>query len=190
MLKYKEEIADTYGKNISFIVPSITVHQLIQKDMKKFVQLIDTLGTEVAEFVQANCSTYKAGHTNNRLVTEHLVGLMDICDSETIIDIKCTNKIDRHMIKQVLAYALLSSYRSDLNIKTVIVYDAVSKKHVKLDVTETIKQDYDLSKIKHQTIWEQENKGRYLYMDKRDFTDNTNYQMYISQQEQRDIPWL
>lgn len=182
MLKYKEEIGDAYGKNASFIVPSITVHQLISKDMKKFVKLIDTLGTQTAEFIKTNCDFAKAKNVDNRLITKHLIGLMDICDSETIIDVKCTNKIDRRMIKQVLSYSLLSQYRQDLNIKTVIVYDAVSQKYVKLDVGEMVSMDNELLLLKEtlQLAYQAHNVSYpHIYMDCRDFNNSTNYKFYI-----------
>ncbi|MBQ2175297.1 MAG: hypothetical protein II453_09610, partial [Alphaproteobacteria bacterium] len=66
-----------------------------------------------------------------------LKALTDVMDEHTIVDIKCTNHIDKYMVEQVLSYHYLSQYRDDLHINRVIVYDAISGKHIEIHLPES-----------------------------------------------------
>ena len=69
------------------------------------------------------------------LSIEHIVGLADYITTDTILDVKVRNNIDEKCIRQVLAYHYLSTKRSDLHIKRVIVYDAVSDRAAVVDIS-------------------------------------------------------
>ena len=64
------------------------------------------------------------------LQTQQLCALMDIVSYDTIIDIKVTSQIKKEHLMQVLAYHYLSTYRSDLSIDRVIVYDASTDRYL------------------------------------------------------------
>ena len=49
-------------------------------------------------------------------------------------DRKVKGYIDEKMVKQVLAYHYMSTKRSDLDIKNLIIFDALSQNFVKLNV--------------------------------------------------------
>ena len=57
-----------------------------------------------------------------------------------ILDVKVRNYIDEKCVRQVLAYHYLSTKRSDLKSKRVIVYDATSDKAVTIDVSHKCSQ--------------------------------------------------
>ena len=62
--------------------------------------------------------------------------MADYITANTILDVKVRNYIDEKCIRQVLAYHYLSTKRSDLNIKRVIVYDATSDRAVEVNIQE------------------------------------------------------
>ncbi|MBQ9898918.1 MAG: hypothetical protein IJM44_05630 [Ruminococcus sp.] len=70
------------------------------------------------------------------LSIEHISGLADYITANTILDVKVRNYIDEKCVRQVLAYHYLSTKRSDLNIKRVIVYDATSDRAVEVNIQE------------------------------------------------------
>ena len=137
ILKYKNEIAMCYGQTISEKITTTSVFQLMQSNYKDFINTVVALGIKTANFVK------KALYQNNPvkniicpiLQAKHIAGLADYITEDTILDIKVTNTIDETYIKQVLAYHYMSTMRSDLHIKRVIVYDAVSGKSVTVNIT-------------------------------------------------------
>ena len=68
------------------------------------------------------------------LSIDHIAGLADYITEDTILDIKVNGNLNENQLRQVLAYQYLSTKRSDLNIKRVIVFDATSGKHVNVDI--------------------------------------------------------
>ena len=139
MLKYREMMVAAYGKAMSKVIKTIGVQQLIKDEYKEFVSTVIKLGTKTAEFVKKELGITKDLEKDEKLYDpnlsiRHITGLADYIDKNTIIDIKTTNSITRKYIKQVLAYHYLSTKRSDLDIKRVIVYDAVSGRSVKIDL--------------------------------------------------------
>jgi hypothetical protein len=68
------------------------------------------------------------------LSVEHISAMCDFIFKDTIVEIKCTNSITEKHVRQVLAYHYLSKFRTDVDIKHVIVYDAVSGKHIKISL--------------------------------------------------------
>lgn len=139
MLKYTDSMKKCYGENVAKVINTISTTQLIQAKYKDFVKTVVELGTKTAAFVKAKLHIDKPLELgqklhNPNLSIKHIKGLADYLNKDTIIDIKCTNNITINYIKQVLAYHYLSTKRSDLNIKHVIVYDAVSGKSVEIDL--------------------------------------------------------
>lgn len=141
-LKYKDVMREVYGINVSRRVTGPSINDLI-KNAKGFNSKVIELGMKAAKFIQANIKSVIASHMDCSFKTFSIIGLADIMDDETIIDIKCTNHISREMVKQVLSYYYLSTYRYDINIKRVIVYDAVSDRSVVINLPEIKKDDKD-----------------------------------------------
>ena len=143
MLKYKEMMVLCYGSNVAKVIKTISVEQLIKEKYRDFVSLVIELGTATANYVKE--TLYKDKPIQNdvdpNLTIQHIAGLADYITEDTILDVKVQNHIDEKMIRQVLAYHYLSTKRSDLNIKRVIVYDATSNKSVIIPISEkNIKQ--------------------------------------------------
>lgn len=137
ILKYKDEIASCYGKLVSEKISSISTIELIKPQYKDFIQTVVNLGTKTSQFVKETLYPDKEAQNNVLpvLQTRHIVGLADYITEDTILDIKVTNTIDETYIKQVLAYHYLSTMRSDLHIKRVMVYDATSGRSVTVNIT-------------------------------------------------------
>ena len=135
MLKYRAMMKSTYGESIVQLVPSLTIEKLIEENSKPFIETICRLGQRTYDFIKQQINFTEAKTINYVLSTPYLVGLVDIMDSSTIIDIKCTNSITEQMLRQVLAYAFVSQYRPDIDIKRVIVYDAVSGQSITINTT-------------------------------------------------------
>lgn len=137
LLKYKNEIALYYGNQASTKIMTASVFTLLQTNYEDFIRLVIALGTKTAQFVKETLYSDKEAQNNvlPGLQTKHIVGLADYITEDTILDIKVTNTIDETYIKQVLAYHYLSTLRSDLHIKRVIVYDAASGRSVTVNVT-------------------------------------------------------
>lgn len=146
MLKYKDNMVSCYGGAVARLIRTISVEQLVKEKYKDFLNIVVKLGTRTAEFVKQNLSidnneldeNKKEIHINRIdpcLKTTHFRGLCDYIDKNTIIDIKTTSNITTTYVKQVLAYHYLSTKRSDLDIKQVIVYDAVKDKCVRIPIT-------------------------------------------------------
>ena len=137
LLKYKNEIALCYGSKASMKITTVSVFTLLQTNYEDFIRLVIALGTKTAQFVKGTLYPDKDAQDNvlPDLQTKHIVGLADYITEDTILDIKVTNTIDETYIKQVLAYHYLSTMRSDLHIKRIIVYDATSGRSVTVNIT-------------------------------------------------------
>lgn len=146
MLKYKDNMVSCYGSAVTRLIRNISVEELVKEKYKEFLNIVVKLGTKAAEFVKQNLSIDKNDLDENKkeihvnridpcLKTTHFRGLCDYIDKNTIIDIKTTSNITTTYVKQVLAYHYLSTKRSDLDIKQVIVYDAVKDKYIKIPIT-------------------------------------------------------
>lgn len=139
MLKYKDNMKKAYGNNIEKVIKTISVEQLVKDNYREFVNTILQLGAKTAEFVKNKLNILEPLEDGDSLFDpnlsiDHIAGLADYINEDTIIDIKTTNSINLAHIKQVLAYHYLSTKRTDLNIKHVIVYDCVSDKYVQIDL--------------------------------------------------------
>ena len=138
LLKYKDDMIKCFGKPVQKLVKTISMQELVCENLVPFINTVKQLGQKVADFVKQKLHISKQLSRGDKLYdpnlsTLHISALADYINKDTIIDIKTTNNITINHIKQVLAYHYLSTKRSDLNIKHVIVYDAVSGKSVEID---------------------------------------------------------
>lgn len=139
MLKYKDNMINAFGKSVSKVIQTISIDKLIQNKYAEFVKTVVELGAKTAKFVKEQMNITAPLTSNDKLYDpnlsiKHIKGLADYINKDTIIDIKTTNLISRSHIKQVLAYHYLSTKRSDLDIKKVIVYDSVSGKNITINI--------------------------------------------------------
>ncbi len=134
LLKYKDMIRKNFGEEDYKNTKVPTVIKLRQKQSQNFVKTILALSQKAAQFIKANLNTSESKQLNCCFNTKHIIGVADFMDKNTIIDLKCTNHIDLQMVKQVLGYHFLSQFRNDLEINKVIVYDAVSDRHIKIQL--------------------------------------------------------
>lgn len=141
MKKYKDMMVASFGKKISKIIPTISAEQIVQDKYDYFVNLIIDLGTKTANYVKKTLySNTEAENTYDpNLSVRYITGLADYITHDTILDVKVRNSIDEKNIRQVLAYHYLSTKRSDLDIKRVIVYDATSDRAIEIDISSQIK---------------------------------------------------
>ena len=136
MLKYKAMMALCFGNEAAKLIQGISIEQLITEKYKDFVTLVVKLGKRTAEYVNANLYPDREpeNNVNPNLSVRHISGLADYITPDTILDVKVRNNIDEKCVRQVLAYHYLSTKRSDLNIKRVIVYDASSDRAVVIPI--------------------------------------------------------
>lgn len=136
MNKYKELMTLSYGEGVAKIIKGITIQQLVQEKYDYFVNLIIKLGTRTAEYVKKEL--YSGGDAidnyDPNLSIRHISGLADYITADTILDVKVQNHIDEKNVRQVLAYHYLSTKRTDLNIKRLIVYDATSDRALTINL--------------------------------------------------------
>ena len=134
MLKYKEMMVHSFGYGVARVISSIPTNTLISPRYKEFVDLIVELGTRTASYVRKELylDTSPTNDIDPNLSIKHIAGLADYITEDTILDVKVRNNIDENCIRQVLAYHYLSLKRSDLHIKRVIVYDAVSNRAISI----------------------------------------------------------
>lgn len=136
MIAYREEMKRCYGPTLAGIIPSISVESLIDAKYSLFVAKVVELGNKTADFVASklydgNFEHYKKRFDPN-LSVNHISALCDFLNEDTIIDLKCTSSINEQHIKQVLAYHYLSTKRSDLRIKKLIIYDAPTDRSIEI----------------------------------------------------------
>lgn len=137
MLKYRELMMISYGSGVSKVINTISIEQLLKEKYDYFVNLVVELGTRTADYVRKTLYKNKKAKNNidTNLSIRHISGLADYITEDTILDVKVRNNIDEKCIRQVLAYHYLSTKRSDLNVKRVIVYDAVSNKAIAINIS-------------------------------------------------------
>lgn len=136
MLMYRDQMKLIYGEGVGRLIPTMSIDSLKGKEHKTFIDTVIKLGKNIAEFVKKefnilDCLNVDKQYDPN-LSVNHIGALADFIDKDKIIDVKCTSSITLNNIKQVLAYHYLSTKRSDLEIKEVIVYDAVNDECVKV----------------------------------------------------------
>ena len=125
-LKYKNMMTQTFGQSIGRYIIGPSIQDYIKKDYQTFVDTVKILAEKTKNFLSAFNFTKDGLLYDENLSIEHIRGKADFICEDTIIDLKTTSNITKNHIKQVLAYHYLSTKRSDLNIKKVIVYDCVT----------------------------------------------------------------
>lgn len=137
MLKYKEMMVLTFGNGVEKIIKTISIDKLIQHQYQDFIITVKTLGMRVADFVKKELYNNQnaTNNINPNLSIKHISGLADYITEDTILDVKVNGNINEQQVKQVLTYHYLSTKRSDINIKRVIVFDATSGNSVIIHIT-------------------------------------------------------
>lgn len=127
----------SFGPEVKRLIRTASVTSLLQDKYHNFVSLVVSLGRKTAAFVSKTLYADKPAKNNvdPDLSIKHITALADYITEDTILDIKVTNHVEESYIKQVLIYHYLSTKRSDLHIKRVIVYDATSGRSVTVTVT-------------------------------------------------------
>lgn len=144
-LKYKKIMTEAFGNSIAKFIKGPSISDYIKADYKKFVDTVITLAKRTQDFLvnQLHLSFKKDGLLfDEKLSIQNITGKADFVAEDTIIDLKTTNNITKRYIRQVLFYHYLSTKRSDLNIKRVIVYDCVSGNYVEVPINVKNYTDY------------------------------------------------
>lgn len=144
-LKYKKIMTEAFGNSIAKFIKGPSISDYIKADYKKFVDMVITLAKRTQNFLvnQLHLSFKKDGLLfDEKLSIQHITGKADFVAEDTIVDLKTTNNITKRYIRQVLFYHYLSTKRSDLNIKRVIVYDCVSGNYVEVPINAKNYTDY------------------------------------------------
>ncbi|MCL2375184.1 MAG: hypothetical protein FWC82_01475, partial [Firmicutes bacterium] len=139
MLSYRDNMIEAFGQGVAKVIKSISIEKLIESSHQTFVKTVRELADKSYGFIKSEIGLEKPlGKKdqihNPNLSVRHISALCDFVTKDKIIDLKVTNYIDERYIKQVLAYHYLSTKRNDLDIKQVIVYDATSGKHIRIDI--------------------------------------------------------
>lgn len=137
MLKYKEMMSASFGVNVTKYIKTISIQTLLDDKNIYFINLVTELGNKTAKYVKKVLYDNREAINNvdANLSINHITGLADYITKDTILDVKVRNNIDENCVRQVLGYHYLSTKRSDLCIKKVIVYDAVSDKAVEVNIS-------------------------------------------------------
>ena len=144
-LKYKKIMTEAFGNSIAKFIKGPSISDYIKADYKKFVDTVITLAKRTQDFLvnQLHLSFKKDGLLfDEKLSIQNITGKADFVAEDTIVDLKTTNNITKRYIRQVLFYHYLSTKRSDLNIKRVIVYDCVSGNYVEVPINAKNYTDY------------------------------------------------
>lgn len=136
LLEYRDEMSRVYGSGATKIIKTISAEKLIHEDYEEFVNIVVELGTKTAKYIKKTFYKGKPIRDNydHNLSISHISGVADFISQDTILDVKVKNCITIENVKQVLAYHYLSTKRSDLNIKEVIIYDATSGKDLRIKI--------------------------------------------------------
>lgn len=137
MIKYREIMIRCFGTGTAKFIKSIAANSLQNPEYEYFVNLIIELGTKTAKYVKnvLYSDVEPEDNIDGNLSINHISGLADYITDDTILDVKVRNNIDEKCVRQVLAYHYLSTKRTDLKIKRVIVYDAVSDRAVVVNIS-------------------------------------------------------
>ena len=138
MAAYRDEMVRCYGRRLAGLIPSISVEFLIKENYAPFVAKVIELGNKTFEYVLANVyggRRPQQGELHDpNLSVNHIAALCDFVSQDTILDVKCTSSITSQHVLQVLGYHYLSTKRSDLRIKRLIVFEAVTGRSITIDL--------------------------------------------------------
>ena len=144
-LKYKHIMINTFGSVIAKFIKGPSISDYIKEDYKEFVNTVIALAKRTQDFLinQLHLQFRKDGLLfDEKLSIKNITGKADFITEDTIVDLKTTNNITKRYIRQVLFYHYLSTKRSDLNVKRVIVYDCVSNSYVEIPINVKNYTDY------------------------------------------------
>lgn len=138
MIIYREEMKMCYGPALAGIIPSISITNLIKANYEPFVDKVVELGNITAQFVLEHVYNGKIDSQTKMydpdLSVNHISALCDFISKDTILDLKCTSAINEKHLKQILSYYYLSTKRTDLDIKKLIVFDAPTQRFIQIDI--------------------------------------------------------
>lgn len=138
MFMYCDEMKETYPTMRAKAVKTLSAHDFIHKNYNEFVlncyALAENALPIITQFIPQQIHSFDSLYFNPNLSVSNISALCDIISEDTIIDIKVTGKITPQYIRQVLAYHYLSTKRSDLHIKTLVIYEAITNQFVKIDL--------------------------------------------------------
>lgn len=144
-LKYKHIMMNAFGDIIAKFIKGPSISDYIKEDYKEFVNTVIALAKRTQDFLinQLHLQFRKDGLLfDEKLSIKNITGKADFITEDTIVDLKTTNNITKRYIRQVLFYHYLSTKRSDLNVKRVIVYDCVSNSYVEIPINVKNYTDY------------------------------------------------
>ncbi len=137
LLKYRAMMMVCFGASVGRFIKTVSFVQLVEK-YEKFVTIVVMLGTKTAEYVKRTLypNTEPCNNIDPNLSIQHITGLADYITEDTILDVKVRNNIDEKCVRQILAYHYLSTKRSDLYIRRLIIYDATSGRDAVINITD------------------------------------------------------
>lgn len=137
-IKYRDIMKNAFGDKIARFIKGPSIEDYITKSYQVFVSTVINLATKTKAFLDSLSLSF--GHNNKlfdeNLTIRHLSGKADFVSEDTIVDLKTTSRITPEHVRQVLLYHYLSTKRSDLNIKRVIVYDCVTGRSLEVKIDE------------------------------------------------------
>lgn len=136
-LCYMDQMKRCYGSHVANLIPTISVEKLVEKNYKPFVDKVIELGEKTKNFlIQKIYVEYPKQYVKHDpdLSVNHIRGLCDFVTQNTILDLKCTSSITENNLEQVLSYYYLSTKRTDLEIKRLIIYEAVTGKYLEVNM--------------------------------------------------------
>ena len=138
-LKYKEMMQNAFGPIIAKLIKGPTIEDYVKEEYQKFVSTVIELAQKTKDFLinQKHLVFQKDGlYYSDNLSIKHITARADFITEDTIVDLKTTSHIEKNYVYQVLAYHYLSTKRSDLNIKRVIVFDCVTGKSIEIPISQ------------------------------------------------------
>ena len=137
ILKYKEEMKNSFGNKAGNNIYNISYEQFLKGNYSTFIENVSQLAKKVSKYVKEKLynNEIPVNNIDPNLSIKHITALADYITEDTILDIKVRNNIDEQCVRQILAYHYLSTKRTDLNIKKLIIYDATSGKDVVINLS-------------------------------------------------------
>jgi len=139
LVKYRSALESNYGGTIGSSIRIPTEERFEEEGYRKFVDTVIKLGEKTKEFVKDQLYNQKMPtrqEVDPCLSIQHISGVADFITEDTILNIKTNGYIDATDVRQALGYHYLSTKRSDLHIRRVIIYDAYTDKSVTVNISE------------------------------------------------------
>ena len=135
-IKYRNIMKRAFGDSVVRYIKGPSITDYIKESYQSFVSTVVELATKTKAYLDSLSLTFTLNGKlfDENLSIEHLTGKADFVSEDTIIDLKTTNNITPRYVRQVLLYHYLSTKRSDLNIKRVIIYDCVSGHSLEINI--------------------------------------------------------